>query len=253
MKTIAYALLAIFCFLPVACNQKDSTAEPGNPESATISGSDAVESSGMDLKGMFRYMADAAVFRDCRDNRVYPVAMESQYIDLERAYLSSGVSAGEEAWVSLQGRYLERPSMEGNINKVKLIVDVFKEISLDETCVPDVHADLQDTYWKLLELQGHTVTTPESAREVHMILASAESRAHGFAGCNNFFGGYQAENDALSFSLMGATMMACPEGMDTEQAFLQALGETTRAEINGQILSLYASDQLLARFEAIYL
>ena len=113
------------------------------------------------------------------------------------------------------------------------------------------HASLLDTYWKLLELQGEPVVTPGGMREAHLILASAESRAHGFSGCNNFFGGYKSDGDSLSFSAMGATMMACAEGMETEQAFLKALSETTRAIISGQFMTLYANDRLLARFEAV--
>ena len=211
------------------------------------------ESHGIDLEGMFRYMADAATFRDCRDNRVYPVAMEAQYIELERAYLNSGVSAGNEILIRLRGRYLERPTMEENISKVSLIVDTLNEISADDVCTPSLHADRQNTYWKLIEVQGEPVVTPQGMREAHLILASAESRAHGFAGCNNFFGNYQADGDSLSFSPIGATMMACAEGMDTEQAFLRVLGEANRTEISGQIMNLYADDRLLARFEAVYL
>jgi uncharacterized lipoprotein YbaY/heat shock protein HslJ len=209
--------------------------------------------SGFEIEGMFRYMADAALFRDCRDNRVYPVAMEGQYIELERAYLNSGINAGSEAYVKLRGRYLERPAMEGNHNEVNLIVDVFEKLSPDEVCSPELHADLQDTYWKLLELDGNPVESPKGSREIHLILATADSRAHGFAGCNNFFGTYQLEEDALSFSPLGSTMMACPEGMDIEQSLLQALGAATRAEISGQIMRLYADDRLLARFESVYL
>jgi len=115
------------------------------------------------------------------------------------------------------------------------------------------HASLLDTYWKLLELQGDPVVTPESMREAHLILASSDSRAHGFSGCNNFFGGYKSDGDSLSFSAMGATMMACAEGMETEQGFLKTLSETTRATISGQFMELYADDLLLARFEAVYL
>jgi len=207
---------------------------------------------GFEIEGMFRYMADAALFRDCRNNRVYPVAMEGQYIELERAYLNSGIEAGKEVYVKLEGRYLERPSMEGN-NNINLIVDIFKELSVDKSCSPEVDAELQNTYWKLLELDGQDVRSPEGAREIHLILASADSRVHGFAGCNNFFGTYQLDGDALTFSPIGSTMMACPNGMETEQSFLQALDATTRAEISGQIMSLYADDRLLARFEAVYL
>ena len=115
------------------------------------------------------------------------------------------------------------------------------------------HANLFDTYWKLLELQGEPVITPEDMREAHLILASSESRAHGFSGCNNFFGAYTSDGDSLSFSAMGATMMACVEGMETEQAFFKALGEASRATISGQFMTLYANDHPVARFEAVYL
>ncbi len=251
MKHVLLVLLILICILPGACKQQqESIASETELPAAT---SPEAEPKGMPLEGMFRYMADAALFRDCLDNRVYPVAMEAQYIELERAYLNSGVIGGEEVFIRLNGRYLERATMEENMSKVSLIVDVLKEISASDTCAPSLHAELQNTYWKLLEVEGQPVTTPEGMREAHIILASTDSRAHGFAGCNNFFGTFQADDDSLSFSPMGATMMACPDGMDTEQSFLKALGETTRAVISGQVMSLYADDYLLARFEAVYL
>ena len=209
--------------------------------------------SGIALEGMFRYMADAAIFRDCRSGKEFPVAMESRYIDLERAYLEARGEPGSELMARLRGRYLERPAMEGEQMKVKLIVDEVTEVLPGESCEPGQHASLTDTYWKLLELDGEPVITHEGMREAHVILASSESRAHGFAGCNNFFGGYQIDGDTLTFSAMGSTMMACPQGMDTEQAFLSALGKTTRFTISGQFLQIYTVDQLLARFEAVYL
>ncbi len=138
------------------------------------------------------------------------------------------------------------------LSTVLFILFVFT-LSACEVSEPVDHANLFDTHWKLLELRGEPVVTPEGMREAHLILASSESRAHGFSGCNNFFGGYTSDGDSLSFSAMGATMMACAEGMETEQAFLKALGETTQATISGQFMTLYADDRPLARFEAIYL
>lgn len=208
--------------------------------------------SGMLLEGMFRYFADAALFRDCNTGRSYPVAMEASYPEVEHAYLNSGIEPGSEILVRLRGRYLERPSMEGNINKINLIIDAFEGMDSKKSCAPIEPAELRDTYWKLLELDGRPVVAGEGMREVHVILASDASRAHGHAGCNDFFGSFQTAEDTLSFSALGSTMMACPEGMDTEQAFLEALGETTRYEISGQVLSLFADDRLLARLEAVY-
>jgi len=215
--------------------------------------SSAAEPAGMEVEGMFRYLADAALFRDCRSGKSFPVAMKGAYLELERAYLDSGVEGGQEVLVQLRGRYLERPSMEANRNEIQLIVDKLEKLDPQNTCAPTVHAELQNTYWKVIELEGKAVETPEGMREAHVILASEGSRAHGHAGCNNFFGGFETSGDHLEFSALGSTMMACPEGMDTEQAFLKALGETTRYTIIGQFLTLFANDRTLARLEAVYL
>ena len=212
------------------------------------------EPPGMELEGMFRYMADAALFRDCRDNKTYPVSMEGAYIELERAYLNSDIEAGSEVMIKLRGRLLERPAMEGNSNEVKLIVDNLHTLQPDKSCAPTTHAELLDTYWRLDQLGEDTVTTPQGMKEAHMILATAETRVHGNAGCNNFFGQYSTEDGKLSFSAMGSTMMACPEGMETEQAFLAALGNTVSYAISGLFLELYDADGgLLAVLEAVYL
>ncbi len=212
------------------------------------------ETPGMELEGMFRYMADAPLFRDCRDGKTWPVAMEGQYIELERAYLNSGIEPGTEVRVELRGRIISRPSMVRKSSNINLIVDVFNKIDPDGTCAPTTHAELIGTYWRLDELNGKTVTAPEGMKEVNMILASEESKVRGFAGCNNFFGQFESADGSLAFSAMGATMMACPEGMDTEQGFLAALGATARYEISGLFLELFdADDQLLARLEAVYL
>ena len=208
---------------------------------------------GMVLEGMFSYVADAGRFWDCRTGRSFPVSMEGDYIELERMYLNSGIEAGSQVLVRLGGRFQERPSREGNRSEVSLIVDKFQNMDPDSACAPSEHAMLLNTYWKLLELDDRAIVTPEGMQEAHVILASDESRAHGNAGCNRFFGSFERTGDRLQFSALGATMMACPEGMDTEQGFLQALSETTRFTISGQILTLFAGDRPLARLEAVHL
>ena len=217
-----------------------------------VLGSD--EEHGMELEGMFRYMADAALFRDCRNNKSYPVSMEGGYIELERAYLNSDIEAGAEIMAQLTGRLLERPSMEGNSNEVNLIVDKLHKILPDKSCAPSTHAELLDTYWRLDKLGTQAVITPADMKEAHMVLASAETRVHGNAGCNNFFGQFNTDGNELSFTALGSTMMACPETMETEQAFLAALGNTVSYAISGLFLELYdAEGGLLARLEAVYL
>src|SRR5687768_17106483 len=70
-------------------------------------------------------------------------------------------------------------------------------------------AELLNTYWKLTQLGGQVITTPEGAREIHLVLHSENQRVAGFSGCNNMMGNYVLEGDKLRFGQMGSTMMAC--------------------------------------------
>ena len=211
-------------------------------------------SGGFEMKGWFRYQADAARFRDCQSNRSLPVAMEGAYIELENAYLNSGIEPGQEILVSFVGRRMERPAMEGNHNEINVIIDIFNALHPEETCSPMTQASLTGTYWKLVEVDGAEVVTPDGMKEAHLLLDPAGSRAHGNAGCNRFFGGFEAGETELAFSALGWTMMACPETMDTERAFLAALDATTTFRISGEVLELFDAEggSVLARLEAVY-
>ena len=215
----------------------------------------AAEGTGMELRGQFSYLADAASFRDCSSGRTFPVEMSGQYIALEHAYLNSGIETGTGLTVNLRGRYLERPGMEANTNTIMLIVDEFQQVSDDQDCTPSEHADLFNTYWKLVELDGKRLpqdNTGTQQGEAHMVLNEQEQRIKGHSGCNRFFGGFTMDGEKLVFSGLGSTMMACPTGMETEQAFLLALGEANRARVLGQFLELFKDEHSLARFEAVY-
>ncbi len=95
----------------------------------------------MTLRGMFRYMADAAIFRDCSTGKSFPVVMAGPYIELESAYLNSGIEPGAELMVSIHGRYMERNDMEGNSSRINLLVDSFDEIHDSSDCEPPVQTD----------------------------------------------------------------------------------------------------------------
>lgn len=229
------------------------SAQRRGGSSAASSGND--ETQGMSLRGQFTYLADAASFRDCETGKVFPVEMSGQYIELERAYLNSGIESGSPLTVNLVGRYLQRPGMEDNTNEIKLIVDQFEQVSDEQDCTPSHHAEVFNTYWKLVDLDGkpvHSANAANQQREAHMVLNEAEQRINGHGGCNRFFGQFSMENQKLSFTGLGSTMMACIDGMETEQAFLLALGETNRFEVSGQFLQLFKDDRSLARFEAVY-
>ena len=115
-------------------------------------------------------------------------------------------------------------------------------------------APLENTYWKLTSLGGSPVVTASRQREAHLILQPANRRVTGSGGCNRLSGSYQVNGDRISLGRVASTMMACVDGMKTEQNFLKALGRAVRWRISGQRLELLdAAGTPLASFEAVYM
>ncbi|HEY1288816.1 MAG TPA: META domain-containing protein [Burkholderiales bacterium] len=113
---------------------------------------------------------------------------------------------------------------------------------------------LENTYWRLDWLAGAAVGTAPGAREQHFILHRDGRRVSGSGGCNRFTGGYELSGERLSFAKMAGTMMACQESMESERAFLQALGKAQKARVQEQQLELFDADgKVLARFQAVHL
>lgn len=112
-------------------------------------------------------------------------------------------------------------------------------------------ARLENTYWRLTQL-GDTAIAPASKQQAaHLVLYSRTRLVSGSGGCNRVTGGYQVNGDQLIFSHMAGTMMACITGMDTEKAFLQALGRVNKWKITGHRLDLQDADgKVLASLEA---
>ncbi|MGH9846718.1 MAG: META domain-containing protein, partial [Blastocatellia bacterium] len=113
-------------------------------------------------------------------------------------------------------------------------------------------ASFENTYWKLMELNGNPVAVVDNQREAHFRLDPKEKRVQGSGGCNQIGGSYEVNGEQLRFSQMFTTKMACQQGMDTEQEFLKALGATTGFKLSGENLELYGDGKLLARLESRY-
>jgi copper homeostasis protein (lipoprotein) len=210
----------------------------------------------MALTGMFSYMADAASIALCADGRRLPVAMEGDYKALEAAYRQSGTDPGQPLLAGFDGVIAQRPSMEeSQPPRPTLVVEHFGTVWPRETC-GNTHADssLRGTYWKLVRLGDSPVSVGARQREAHLILANDALRVSGSGGCNSLTGGFELKGDSLRFSGVAATMMACPEGMDQERRFLEALGQVARYRIRGSHLDLLdAQGATRARLEAVAL
>jgi len=108
----------------------------------------------------------------------------------------------------------------------------------------------ENTYWKLVELNGRPITASPNRPEAHFQLDSSKKRLEGNGGCNIITGGYELSGDRIAFTKIISTKMACLNGMEIEREFLKALESSNNLKLAGENLELYGDDQPLARFEA---
>ncbi|HKQ89205.1 MAG TPA: META domain-containing protein [Blastocatellia bacterium] len=112
-------------------------------------------------------------------------------------------------------------------------------------------SQLENTYWKLVELNGKAVAAASRRREPHLRLSPEAKTLQGSGGCNTMRGGYQSNGDRLRFTQIATTRMACPDPyMSQEREFLKALEDTDSFKLSGDKLELHGGGKSLARFEA---
>lgn len=228
------------------------------------------------LRGELQWRGDAARFTDCDSGLSWTVATASGAFESLRAGFSrlrgksdtplllqidgrlqgfgTGPSdAGEQLWVDqvisaeAEGRCAVRAVMK---------VPPDYQVSGAESS-PAASASLINTYWKLLELKGKAVPRPEEqGREVQITLLAQDQRVAGFSGCNRLMGSYRlGEAGQLKFGQLAGTMMACaPAAMVLEQQVHAMLAQVASYRLQGQQLELLnAAQQVVARFDAVYL
>ena len=89
---------------------------------------------------------------------------------------------------------------------------------------PDDLATLQAAPWTLSELDGQSIDASAGITAAF----AADGSLTGFAGCNDYFGGYTTDGALLTVSPLASTRKACEQDvMDSESLFLTLL-ETAR-------------------------
>jgi putative lipoprotein len=114
---------------------------------------------------------------------------------------------------------------------------------------------LEGTLWILDTLGGEAAATGAGGNPVDLQFSAEDQRAGGFSGCNRYTGGYSRDGASqhgapLGFGQMASTMMACPEGDELEQAYLQMLGRVDAFRLEGSTLSLLQGPEVLATLRA---
>jgi len=104
---------------------------------------------------------------------------------------------------------------------------------------PMLAAELEDTTWVLISYgEPKYLRSVLPNTEITVEFVSADGSAKGSAGCNSYGGGYDVDQDKLTFpGPLMSTEMACPESiMKQEMEYLEALQAAESYEIkDGQL------------------
>jgi heat shock protein HslJ len=115
-----------------------------------------------------------------------------------------------------------------------------------------MNAELLETHWKLVELNGQAVTNPAgNQKEAYIMLTKEGNRLQGSGGCNSLMGSYELkEGNQIKFSGVAMTRMACPDmAMETQLGLV--FDAVDNYAINGKFLMLHKAKMApLAKFEA---
>jgi len=203
------------------------------------------------LRGMYTYLADAGTFSECRTGRRFPVAMEADNAALEREYAQARSAPGEAVLAEVEGRLAARPRREGAGTEETLVVVRFVGLEPRGECSARfAAAPLEGTTWHLATLGERTVTASSSPQRAGLVLDGENHRVSGSGGCNRIMGTYTRDGEHIGFSPMAATRMACPDGMDLEQAYTAMLELVTSWRVLGRTMELRDVDgRRLASFQ----
>lgn len=209
------------------------------------------------LHGMFLYFADSARFEDCLTGRNFPVAMEGDYLALERAYMDAKrPGPGAPIMSSFEGAVEMRPPMEGPRPVPTVIVRRFIGVFPGQTCERAMAtASLGDQYWRVVSLRGRKVAPAPRAREPHLIVRSRGEGYSAGGGCPTVRGSVRVDGNRIAFGPPAPAATSC-EGKAgaVHRALVEALGDARSWSIHAQVLELFdANGAPLAVLEAVYL
>ncbi|WP_411572413.1 META domain-containing protein [Vibrio sp. TH_r3] len=98
--------------------------------------------------------------------------------------------------------------------------------------------DLQHHNWQLVQIDGESIITPSNMQPPRLEIGE-KMTANGNAGCNNFFGQGELDDNKFRIMQMGMTMKMCiNDVMGTEKALSQSLSDWSEIELTNDTMTL---------------
>lgn len=97
--------------------------------------------------------------------------------------------------------------------------------------------------WKLISYGSPANPTPAAPNVETSLTFESGGMLGGNVGCNSFGGDYKVEGDAITFSSINSTLMACDEAiMQQEGAVFNVLVDTATFNIDDNTLTVTSAD-----------
>ena len=222
----------------------------------SIASGRATAASPRPLHGMFEYAADAPRLHECLTGRSYPVAMDGDYVALERAYVAlTDAMPGAPVMATFDGAIVPRPSADGDGTVATVVVQRFSGLWPGQSCERAMtHTELSPQYWRVASLRGQRAGPIAASREPHLILRGPETGYRADGGCGPLEGTYWADASRIGFDVP-AVAVPCPDALVGQQAALLGVLVDTRSwRISGLVLELFDdAGHSLALLEAVHL
>lgn len=112
---------------------------------------------------------------------------------------------------------------------------------LATTSLASAEPELEGTTWQLIRYDRNGLLTETDSTQPAR-LRFENGRVSGSGGCNQLSGNYDLPEGGISVKTGAMTMMACPDGMDQEQAVVSALDRADSYRIEAGQLMMATKD-----------
>jgi heat shock protein HslJ len=162
----------------------------------------------------------------------------------------------EDEWQNYFGNIVNFAYVEGFSYELRVVV-------AELTNVP---ADASSQFVQLVEIMSKRSVNAVVGRDWHLqningegvpsdvtitLTIAADGNINGSGGCNNYFASYELVETQISIGAIGATRMACAEGMDLEMNYLTTLEQVTAYTVDSsQLMLMNAAGEVVLTFGA---
>lgn len=203
------------------------------------------------VRGEFRYYADAATLVSCDGGIQFPVAGDAAFIQLQRTYAEQRLGTAAAILVDAVGRLELRPGAEEGTQVETFVVESFEVVDRRESCeATTVTAYIAIGDWQLGALDG--LRLGDLAREVQPTLrfVLSEPTMFGHAGCNRWTARAVLRGLSLVPQPVALTKKMCADAgvMQRESRFAEVMGAGGWWRLDGGELVLSRGGLEYARF-----